>query len=169
MPYEIIVARQLPGESWPRTIERIEEGADILPRPLSADRVECWDRAADRIVGANVDTPTTGLNRMEIRTTAPTVQIVLEENAAFVSIPSWHGADDARSAMARVADIVRILAEETGWPIWDQQLGREPVLPDDLTGEGAEILDAGGASLDAGDESTAGGGSDRPWWRFWRP
>lgn len=188
MAYEIVIARCLPGESWGRTLERIEQSADMTPPRMSAERAQAWERTVERI-GAE-ETDRHRVNRVELTLDRPPVGVILEEHAAFVSISHRPGADDATTTMAQVAEVVGIICDESGWGAWDQQLNRELDLPGDLLTEGAAVLATGGmAAGTAADETGraddaaattdhaapptdhAAAAADEPssgrWWRFW--
>lgn len=177
MAYEIVIARRLPGESWGRTLERIEQSAAMMPPRMSAERVEAWDRAVERIGAGEGERHR--VNRVELIIDQPAVGIILEEHAAFVSLSHRPGPADPTTTMARVAEIVGIICEESGWGAWDQQLDRELELPGDLTRDGAEVLEAGapGARTSGTDHPGGSDGPDgadaadeessSPWWRFW--
>lgn len=164
MAYDIVITRRLPGESWDRTLERIEQSADMMPPRLSAPMTRCWERAANRIAGADAEFGRGRVNRLELTVESPTVRVIFEEHSAFVSIPHAHGAHDATSAMTRVAEVVSVICEESGWSAYDQQLECEITDSADLIGDGARHLESAAGTLDRDDDTTAN--PKKRWWRF---
>lgn len=164
MAYDIVITRRLPGESWDRTLERIEQSAGMMPPRLSGPMTRCWERVANRIAGEDAEFGRGRVNRLELTVESPTMRVIFEEHSAFVSIPHAHGADDATSAMTRVAEVVSVICEESGWSAYDQQLEREISDSDVLIGDGARHLETASGTLDRHRDAPAD--AKKRWWRF---
>ena len=161
MSYDLIIVDKRPGEDWETALDRVADatGAD---RELSPSQREVWERVAARLVELDpeferFDGP--GFIEMSLDTLG--VQVSLFEHEGAVTIPYWYEGDSVRNAMQRVADVVDVVSEVSGWAVWDPQLDRE-------LESGQALLDGGPATM----STTAHRLSEvlapkPPWWKFW--
>ena len=83
-------------------------------------------------------------------------QVTMHGDQASITIPYWHGGDEARAAMAAVWRLVEGIHERTGWILYDEQLGKQVDIaagPEQLVG-GYEYGTAAVAEVVAASESS---------------
>jgi len=127
MSYDFLLLHREPGQSWDEVLEAnerlvIEEG----DRPLSpaarvrleriADRLQAHDPQLERFTSEDC-----------IELTRPDdsgIQVSLFSDELAVTVPYWHTGPAARAVMRIVWSYLAILEQETGWEVYDRQLGR---------------------------------------------
>jgi hypothetical protein len=127
MSYDFILLPREPGQSWDEVLDAHEqvvvEGAD---RPLGSSARARAERIADRLQGHDpqLERFTTERHIELTRPDGTGVQVSLFERELAVTVAYWHVGRAARAVMELVWSYLAILEQETGWEIYDPQLGR---------------------------------------------
>lgn len=86
------------------------------------------------------------------------LQITLFDGWATVTLAYWHDGDEARDALNLAWDCLKTISGETGYGVYDPQLGR--VL--DLNADLAPVVEFYSRTTSAANRAVT-----RPWWKFW--
>jgi hypothetical protein len=127
MSYDLILLHRGPGQSWDEVLEADErlamEGAD---RPFSSFARARAERIADRLQAHDpqLERFTTEHHIELTRPDGAGVQVSLFEGELAVTVAYWHTGRAARTMMELAWSYLAILEQETGWEIYDPQLGR---------------------------------------------
>jgi hypothetical protein len=127
MSYDLVLLPRDLGQSWDQVMEAnerlaLEEG----DRPLSpADRTRL-ERIADHLQthDPQLDRFTTERHMELTRADDTGIQVSLYPDQLAVAIAYWHTGPTARAVMQIAWSYLAILEQETGWEIYDPQLGR---------------------------------------------
>jgi hypothetical protein len=92
------------------------------------------------------------------------IQITLFDDDASVTVPYWHGREEAERVWAEIWDYLRLLSRIGGFDIYDPQLERILDLETDRSDIVAEYLEGVALVRRVTDEAA---GLNRPWWKFW--
>jgi hypothetical protein len=92
------------------------------------------------------------------------IQITLFDDEASVTVPYWHEGGKAESTFREIWEYLRIIQRETGYLVYDQQLGRIVDLASDFD---AAIRCYCGASAHVRATFQVPDGPSKPWWKFW--
>ncbi len=95
---------------------------------------------------------------IELNAESVGLQITLFDNWATVTLAYWHNGDEARDALNLAWDCLKTISGESGYVVYDPQLGR--VLDLDL--DFAQVVE-----LYSGTISAVNKAAQRPWWKFW--
>src|SRR5690242_5332353 len=127
MSYDFILLHREPGQSWDEVLEANErllmaEG----DRPFDPSARARAERIADRLQAHDPQLQRfTSEHHIELtRPDDPGVQVSLFERELAVTVAYWHTGQAARAVMELVWSYLTILEQETGWEIYDPQLGR---------------------------------------------
>jgi len=127
MSYDFALLHREPGQSWDDVLEANErlvmEEADRPFSPVARARAE---RIADRLQAHDPQLERFSTEH-HIELTRPDdagVQVSLFEYELAVTVAYWHTGRAARAVMELVWSYLAILEQETGWEIYDRQLGR---------------------------------------------
>ncbi|MBN1422766.1 MAG: hypothetical protein JXP34_28580 [Planctomycetes bacterium] len=165
MSYDITFLPKPPGQSWAEVLKACEERAlgQETPAPIDPDGRRKFARIADAVRRILPDAEIfEGSGYIEPIDDATGIQVAFFAGEAAVSIPFWHKGKQARSVMAVVRTIARIVERETGWPAYDAQQDRPFLVPG---GEESAARD-----MDLVFDLLHGKGfgrAKRPWWRYW--
>jgi hypothetical protein len=127
MSYDFNLLPRDPGQSWRQVMEanerRVLEEGDRALSPAARTRLE---QIADRL---QVHDPqlkrfTTERYIELTRNDDAGIQMSLFSGELAISVAYWHTGLDARAVMQIVWSYLAILEQETGWEIYDNQLGR---------------------------------------------
>ncbi|TQK72114.1 MULTISPECIES: hypothetical protein [unclassified Nocardioides] len=130
MSYDITLAARAPGQDWDDVLDALEQSAlddDVLPAERRAELVAVLDRIEGRLDGLlggwSRFTPTDdGTLAGELSSAEGGVQVSLHDDSAFVTYPYWEQQDPA-AFHAAVAEVVRVVADQTGYDAYDPQRG----------------------------------------------
>jgi len=127
MSYDFILLHREPGQSWDEVLEANErlvmEGAD---RPFSSSARARAKRIADHLQAHDpqLERFTTGHQIALTRLDGAGVQVSLFERELAVTDAYWHTGRASQAVMELGWSYLAILEQETGWEIYDPQLGR---------------------------------------------
>lgn len=172
MSYDILLFPRHPGQSWDEALD----AANQVPQSAGAALVPVWQRLEARlrqvlppsVEGGPADDPGEGtVGELAVPETG--LQVELYAGQAAVAFPYWDH-DDEDAFAAQVGEVVRVVAEETGWAAFDPQTDAAFDPTDLHTGPGmdavhqiqAEGAAAGGAAVSGATAGAAiGHGSER--------
>jgi hypothetical protein len=127
MSYDFLLLPRDPGQSWDQVLEASErlalEEGDRPPGPAARTKLE---RIADRLQAHDPQLERfTGERHIELTQADDTgIQVSLFCGELSVSVAYWHTGPAARAVMQIAWSYLSILEQETGWEVYDRQLGR---------------------------------------------
>jgi hypothetical protein len=127
MSYDFSLLPRNPGQSWHQVMEanerRVLKEGD---RPLSPAARTRLEQIADRLQTHDPQLERVTIERhIELtRVDDAGIQVSLFSNELALSVAYWHSGPSSRAVMRIVWSYLAILEEETGWEIYDGQLGR---------------------------------------------
>lgn len=86
------------------------------------------------------------------------LQITLFDDRATVTLPYWHGGDEARNALSLAWDCLKTISGEVRYQVYDPQLGRILNLEADFD----PVVELYSGTISAVNKTLR-----RPWWKFW--
>src|SRR5215813_12582472 len=127
MSYDFILLHREPGQSWDEVLEANERLVlEVADRPFSS-----FARGRAILIAEHLQAHDPQLERFttehHIELTRPDdagVQVSLFERELAVTVAYGHAGRAARAVMDLVWSYLAILEQETGWEIYDPQLGR---------------------------------------------
>jgi hypothetical protein len=136
MSYDFLLLPRDPGQSWHELLEAnerlaLEEEGD---RPLSPAARAWLERIADRLQAHDPQLERFTTERhIELTGADDTgIQVSLFSGELAVTVAYWHTGPAARAVMQIVWSYLAILEQETGWEVYDGQLGRSLYRAHDL-------------------------------------
>ena len=135
MSYDFLLMPRDPGQSWRELLDaneqRILEQGDSPLSPAARIRLE---QIADRLQAHDPQLERVTTERYIELTRADDagIQVSLFPGEAAVTIAYWHPGPAARAVMQIVWTYLAILEQETGWEVYDGQLGRSLNRSQDL-------------------------------------
>ena len=127
MSYDFLLLPRDPGQSWDQVMEAnerlaLEEGDRALS-PAARTRLE---QIADRLQAhdSQLERLTTERYIELTRVDDSGIQLSLFSGQLAVSVAYWHTGSAAQAMMQIVRSYLAIMEQETGWEVYDRQLGR---------------------------------------------
>lgn len=127
MSYDFLLLPRDPGQSWDQVMEAnerlaLEEGDRALS-PAARTRLE---QIADRLQAhdSQLERLTTERYIELTRVDDAGIQLSLFSGQLAVSVAYWHTGSAAQAMMQIVRSYLAIMEQETGWEVYDRQLGR---------------------------------------------
>jgi hypothetical protein len=127
MSYDFLLLFRNPGQSWHEVLEANERLAlEEDDRPLSPVTQTRLERMAERLQAHDpqLERYTTERKIELTRADSAGIQVSLFSRELSVTVAYWHTGPTARAVMQIVWSYLVILAEETGWEVYDPQLDR---------------------------------------------
>lgn len=127
MSYDFLLMPRHPGQSWRELLDaneqRILEQGDSPLSPAARTRLE---QIADRLQAHDpqLERVTTERYIELTRADETGIQVSLFPGEAAVAVAYWHTGPAARVVMQIVWTYLVVLEQETGWEVYDGQLGR---------------------------------------------
>ena len=182
MSYDLHLLRPRPGESLEEAAMRDgeEDSRTSPPDPQKealkrkvADALVAYDAKLEifkfdyaeiaRLQKISADQARQQFRHIELNDEEAGIQIILGDDGAGVSIPSWHSGEKAQSALRRMLAYAQIICRETGMQAYDPQVG-EAVDLSDLD----KIVPVYVGQVRYVDTLRADAKKpSRPWWKFW--
>ena len=164
MSYDISLYPRQPGQDWDQVLaadEALDPDGDGGSQAELDAAVATFARIESRVSlflpgeqDSWVAEETGGDVYGELVDSATGLQVDLYHGSAAVTFPYWQH-EDAQTFYRRVAEVVRIVAEETGYQAYDNQTGTDFVAVDEgRVGSAMETLAEVGALTVAGQSST---------------
>jgi hypothetical protein len=127
MSYDFLLMPRDPGQSWRELLDANEQRVlDQSDRPLSPAARTRLERIADRLQAHDpqLERFTTERYIELTRVDDAGIQVSLYSGELAVAVAYWHTGSAARAVMQVVWSHLAILEQESGWAIYDGQLGR---------------------------------------------
>jgi hypothetical protein len=126
MSYDFLLMPREAGQSWRESLDANEQRTlDEGDRPLSASARTRLEQIADRLQAHDPQLERCTTERyIELTRVDDTgIQVSLFSGELAVTVAYWHTGPDARAVMQVAWSYLAILEQESGWEIYDGQLG----------------------------------------------
>jgi len=141
MSYGVTMLPIADGQSWEEVLAMEEEASDRgrSAFPVPDEVREQWQRIIDRVQSVLPESTAEAEHlELEIHDAATGISVSADKHSAGLRVPYWYRGAEADQVLALVADVVRIVCEETGFEAWDPQMGRPFFSRGD--GIGADVM-----------------------------